>query len=195
MVKQVVIISGLGDRLTNLKIATFWWKHFGFNMHIIETNWRGKENYLTKVNRIKKEVVKITKSGPTSIVGTSAGGSMAFNIFLDLWPSVNKAINICGRLTHGTETGFRSFESRTKTSPAFAKSVIEFEKRSKKITKDQLKGMLCIRSGIYDELVPDNTSIIQDIKHIEIPLPEHGLCITAALTVFAKKDIFRFLHQ
>jgi hypothetical protein len=190
MIEQsIVILGGLGDRIQNIKLATGFWSKYGFKSHVLDERWKDKENFRDKFNRLKREVNKIK---PDAIIGTSAGGSVGFNLFLDLWPQINKTINICGRLKVGDVD---NFNLRTKNYPVFAESVIICETRISKLTKAQKARMLCIQSGIWDELVPANTSHIDGVKLIELPVPEHVLCITSALTVFAKRDIFSFLME
>ena len=58
-----------------------------------------------------------------SLIGTSAGGSAAVNAFMERKSKIHRVINICGRLRVGPTTGFRSFDSKTKSSPAFTESV------------------------------------------------------------------------
>jgi hypothetical protein len=188
--QQVAIFSGLGDRVKLLKLTTLVWKYYGLTPHVLNVGWKDGEDFDTKYIRLIKETKDITKLGPTAIMGTSAGGSMAFNIFMELWPGINSAINVCGRLKKGDENDFRE---KTQTSQAFAKSVAMFEEKIPKLTQEQKQRMLIIRSRIYDECVPKETSEVKGIKQIELPIPGHGLCISAEVTIFAERDIFKFI--
>ncbi|MCX6794225.1 MAG: hypothetical protein NTY06_03950, partial [Candidatus Gottesmanbacteria bacterium] len=105
---------------------------------------------------------------------------------------IHRVVNICGRLRVSPTTGFRSFASRTKSSPAFAQSVKLFEKREGDLQAADKKRMMTVRAMFGDELVPSDTATVDGAYNIAIPTTEHVLTIAAALTVFSK-PIIKFL--
>ena len=95
--------------------------------------------------------------------------------------TIYKSINICGRLRPGNQTGFRSFNTRTKSSHKFAQSVLQFTQKEKFLTTSQQKRMMTISPLFGDELVPKNTCLLNKSKNIFLPTVGHSLTIICAL--------------
>ena len=126
------------------------------------------------------------------MVGTSAGGSAAFNVFLERPAQVLRVVNICGRLKRGLG-GRRSIERMSSSSPAFRHSVEMLEDRMQVVTPGQRKRMMTVRALLGDEFVPADTTFFPGANNIVIPTGEHIISIGAALTVFSK-PILDFLQ-
>lgn len=129
-----------------------------------------------------------------SLVGTSAGGSCALNAFIERKVVIHKVISICGRLKIGPTSGFRSFESRSKSSRAFAQSVQLCEKSISALSKQERAKIMSVRPQFGDEVVPPQTTYIQGVYNITIPTIEHVFSIGMALTLFSKPLIL-FLKE
>jgi len=137
---------------------------------------------------------QLNKREKVSLVGTSAGGSAVINAFAERRDKVHRVINVCGRLREGTQTGFRSFKERTKSSPPFAQSIEFCETHLESLTENDKRKIMTVRSMFGDELVPSDTVIIEGANNIQVPAPEHVFTITTALTLFSKR-LIDFLKQ
>src|SRR3989339_1588713 len=122
---KVIIVPGLGDETNIIRLFTNHWRSHGLEPVIHSVGWHDdKNNFESKLRNIVKLIDKFSKEGSTvSLVGTSAGGSAVLNAFIERKNKIHKVVNICGRLSAGTQKGFRSFEARTNSSPAFAQSI------------------------------------------------------------------------
>ena len=129
-----------------------------------------------------------------SIIGCSAGGSAALNALLKRPGKVERAINVCGRLRRGRQKGFRSFESRTRSSKSFAQSVDFFEQHEESLSDEERKRVMTVRPLFGDELVPADTVSLSGACNIVIPSIEHVFSIYAALTIFSSR-LCRFLKD
>lgn len=193
---KVIIIPGLGDQIKLTSFVTRDWKKYSIEPIIYSMDWRDGQGYESKSNAFRKFIKELAKDGSKiSIVGCSAGASMALNLLFENPDSIYKVVSVCGRLRQGNQTGFRSLKSRAKTSPAFAESVTLLESRQEYLNQEQRKRILTIRPLFGDELVPANTAVIDGGKNITIPTMEHSLSIYLALSIFSKPLINFLVDQ
>lgn len=188
----VIIIPGLGDGVKKMELATNHWRRYGLEPMVCSMSWRDGEDFKPKLGRLTVLVDNMAKKGYVSVVGTSAGGSAALNTFLERKNRVHKVVNVCGRLRVGTHDGIHSFEARTASSPAFAQSVARLESRLSELTVKDIAKIMTIHPLFGDELVPSDTTTIEEARNITIPTTEHGLSIAMALTLFSG-PLIRFL--
>ena len=193
--KKVIIIPGLGDKVKWTKIATRNWREHGIEPIIYSMNWHDGESFKIKLNKLVKLADSLSKEGSKiSVIGCSAGASVALNLFIKRQNIIDRVVSVCGRLRKGHQTGFRSLETRAKTSPAFMESVELFESQEKNLNQDQRKIIMTIRPLFGDELVPSDTAVIKDGQNITVPTIEHSLSIYMALSIFSK-PLINFLNK
>lgn len=184
----VIIVPGLGDN-RGLDLLTKVWRWPGVRTVVFKSEWKSSENYQSKLERLLDLIDKELAKGKVSLVGTSAGGSLVLNAFSERKDKINRVITICARLRKGQIHGFRGFEERTKEYPAFAESITRAEESEKMVDKSKI---MTVRALLGDELVPNNTAMIDGAKNIAVPLGEHMLSIAGSLTVFSR-PIVEFL--
>lgn len=186
--QRVIVIPGLRDHLKPITLATNHWRHHGLEPVVYSMEWTDERvkfpSKLAELGDLIKEFA--IKGDEVSLVGCSAGGSMAINAFFESENRVHKVINVCGRLRTGFSKGFRSLDRRSKSSPAFKQSVELCERRIEELSTSDLKKIMTMRAMLGDELVPAETSILEGAYNTTIPTVEHILSIGAALTVFSK---------
>jgi len=186
---KILLIPGLGDQSLHLRFITKQWKKFGLDVIVCPVGWRDGEAFTLKLNRLLKLVDGFTKDGHTvSLIGNSAGGSAVLNVFAARKNAIYRVVNICGRLRTGTTKGFQSFENRTHTSIAFAQSITMLEEAEKTFTAKDRAKIMTIRP-LFDELVPDDTLLIQGATNVQIPILFHSSGILSALTLFSNQVI------
>lgn len=191
----VIFIPGLGNDTRKLEFITRFWAKYGLKPLIYPINWHSQEknfsHYLTELSKLINDF--ISKGNNVSVIGCSAGGSAALNAFYEN-NKIHKVVNVCGRLKKGSQKGFRSYNTRTKSSSLFAQSVEMCETKINNLSKIDRKRIMTIRPLLGDELVPGNTIIIRGANNILLPTGEHLITIGTALTIFAKK-IINFLKN
>ena len=180
----VIFVPGLGSDVSKARLATNFWHGKGFNPVVFDMQWRDGEHFEPKFRRLLGLVDEQLDKGKVSLVGMSAGGSAVGNAFLERRNKVNAMVNVCGRLRGGTVTGFRSFANMTKTSVAFAESVVRFEEGEPSLTESDRQRVLTLRS-LADELVPGETSTITGATNLRISSIEHMLSISLAVTLYS----------
>ena len=188
---SVIIVPGLGNDTNKLQWATKHWRKFGLEPVIHSVGWHnGETEFQPKLERLVSLIDQLTDKGDVvSLVGTSAGGSAVLNAYFERKDTIYRVVSVCGRLYKGAQVGFRSYETRTVSSPAFAQSVQLCETRLASLTEGDKKKIMRVRAMFGDELVPADTAIIKGVYNTQVPTPEHMLSIGAALTVFSKPII------
>jgi aryl-alcohol dehydrogenase-like predicted oxidoreductase len=186
---QILILPGLSGNTKMVERATKHWEKDGIDVIVHDVKWKDESTDLeTKLEEISRKVAELTKKGPVSLIGLSAGGSAAFNTFLKNSDFINKAISICGRLREG-EHKYRSLEKKFAKSKSFKESVLLFEKQENNIPEELKKRMLTTSARFGDQHVPADTSYIENVQHIKVPMGEHSTTIGLTLTVFKDKLI------
>lgn len=155
-----IVIPGLGDNspssIKRIEWLTSHWRKADITPLVHAVFWRDGEPFEPKLISLLRLIDSISKTSDISLVGTSAGASLAFHAFLERKDVIHKAVNVCGRLRTGNHK-IRSLENMAKTSIAFKQSVQAFEKREKELTKEDRQKILTIRPFFGDELVPADT--------------------------------------
>lgn len=192
---KVIIIPGLGDEISKIQFATNHWRNHGLEPVVHSVGWHDGENdFQPKLERLVELIDQLTDKGDiVSLVGTSAGGSAVLNAFIERKDRIHRVVNVCGRLKAGTQRGFRSFEARTASSPAFAQSIKLCEAQEAFLSEADRQKIMTVRAMFGDELVPADTTILRGAFNTQIPTPEHMFTIGMALTVFSK-PIILFLN-
>ena len=114
----VIIIPGLGDYVGHIEMATGNWPRSGLHPIVFPIGWHNHETFETKLQKLCTLVDKLSKTGSEiSVVGCSAGGSAALNLFIERSHALKNAVSVCGMLREGHRTGLRSFSARPKPAP------------------------------------------------------------------------------
>ena len=192
----VIIIPGLSDETRGLLSVTRHWRRYGLEPIVHAVGWHdGEDSFQRKLNKLVSLIDALSKRSDTvSIIGTSAGGSAALNAFCVRKEKVQSVISICARLRTGPLHGYRSFQSKTASSPAFAQSVKMFEQREKALRVSDRQKIMTVRALFGDELVPSETAIVDGAYNTTVPTPEHLFSIGMSLTFFSR-PLLMFLSR
>ncbi|MEK7141135.1 MAG: hypothetical protein AAB800_01160, partial [Patescibacteria group bacterium] len=172
------------------------WRWYGLDPVVYSVGWRdGEYSFRQKLKRLVAMIDEIVNNADRiSLIGTSAGGSAAVNAFMERKSKIHRVINICGRLRVGPTTGFRSFDSKTKSSPAFTESVRLCERGIEQLPLPDRRKIMTVRALFGDELVPPETAIVDGAHNIHVPTGEHMVSIGAALTLYSG-PLISFLNK
>jgi hypothetical protein len=190
----VILVPGLSDNYSFSLILIWWWKQQGINLVVFETNWKSDENYQTKLDRLLNLIDKESENNRVSLVGTSAGGSLVINTYNQRKDKIHKIITVCSRLRKGKINGYRGFEKVTKNYPAFKESVIKTEINEKIFSKEDRQKIMTIHALLGDELVPANTTTINQAKNIIVPMGGHMISIASNMTIFSR-PLIKFIAE
>jgi len=192
--KKVLIIPGLGEYDEYVEMLTRCWRKYGLEPVIHQMHWSDGEHFALKLEKLVAVVDALSKDGSViSLVGLSAGASAALNLFLERDHAIDRVVSICGRIRKGDQTGYRSFETRTKSSRAFAESVMLFAKEEKSLSVEQRKRIMTVRPLFGDALVPASTTHIDGARNVTIPTAGHIFSIGMSLSI-CSRPILQFLN-
>jgi len=176
-----IIIPGLGSRTGFAKWATRdWEKKFGITPMVnpICIDWKNDGKLLQKrIQQLKDEILRIQQDGsPVILIGVSAGGSLALNVFAEIPTELTYVVNVSGRLR---SLGWPSLSSATKGNPLFRASVELCEQRITKLTSEVLSKVITYR-GWVDEAVPLSSSVVLGARNVQVCSVAHSLNIASA---------------
>jgi pimeloyl-ACP methyl ester carboxylesterase len=196
MSDAVIIVPGLGDdhplSQTVLKHATSHWYKAGLDVLIHPVHWRDGEPFQPKLKRLLATIDATAQKKRVSLVGTSAGASLAFSAFSQRLSVVHKAVNVCGRLRAGNHY-LRSLARMARTSHAFYEAVTFFEKKTPILTSTDRRRLMTIRPFFGDQLVPHDTANLDGAHNRWVYTAEHMLGIYLSLKL--SNPIIEFLKQ
>jgi predicted peptidase len=100
-------LPGLGDH-QNAGIQTMAlkkWQKFGLKTHFQTIGWNNSELYKSKLNKILKAIDELPDQQIISLVGASAGASMAINVYAARKSRISAVILICGKINRPQTLG------------------------------------------------------------------------------------------
>lgn len=186
---HIIIIPGLGNRVDEHVWATRSWGEFGIIPHVFDTRWQVEEKgFPEKLGRLLELVDSLSRADSRiSIIGNSAGSSLALNLFAKRKRSIDRIIINCGRVREGDWPWF-TFNQATARSPSFKDSVLHSQKNEGTLTPDDRRKILTIRP-LFDEVVPPTTITIPGAINRVIPTIEHSFTIMLTMTILRKQII------
>lgn len=184
---RVIVIPGLGDEVNKISWAVSHWRKYDLEPFVQRMGWHdGEQDFQPKLRTLLKMIDQYVEDDDrVSLVGCSAGGSAVLNAFFERRDVVHRVINVCGRLRKGNQRSFRSFKTRTVSSPSFAQSVRLFESREDLLSESDREKVMTVIALLGDELVPADTTVLRGAYNTIVPAPEHVLSIAMALTIFS----------
>lgn len=190
---HVVIIPGLGNEIQKHAWASDRWKKSGIIPHVFDAKWKTEENGFNKKLDEALELVDvlIATGKKVSVIGNSAGSSLAINIFGQRKGKIHRVVVNCGRVRTKDWPWF-TFNQATASSPSFRESVLRSEKIISELSVTERKKILTLRP-LFDEVVPPWTVPIAGATNEITPSVEHVATIALNMTLFSGR-IIKFLR-
>ncbi len=188
----IIYITGLGDRKPSLqRWAIKLWKIFGnVSPELFQNNWGDKRPFKEKRNRLLARIDELVAQGHrVSLVGTSAGASMALTAFALRKKDISGVVCVCGKINR-PDTVSRAYYA---ANPAFEESMSQLNDRLRELSTDDKRKILSIHP-LYDQTVPVTDTYIKGVKSRRIPTVFHVPSIALCLTVFSFV-IIKFLKK
>lgn len=194
---NIIFLPGLNDQHpVQRKLVSLFpllWEELHIKLHVIPMYWEKREPYHKKQKRILTVVDSLlTTHRQVAIMGQSAGGSAAGNIFAARKNKLACFINITGRLKEGFSV-YPSLKHAARNSRSFAESVKLFEtKNEPKLSMEDRKRILTIRPFI-DEVVPADCVPVYGATNLVAPFPEHAIG-GILIDIFYREKIRSFIR-
>ncbi len=190
MATPVLYINGLGNGewqqrqhwvLGNLE-------HHGYKIEHAHLDWLSDKSFQEHLDETTQKAERLLAGqGRLAIIGSSAGGSMAFNVFGELKTKNVMAVNMCGRLSEGDlnpldwrKLSTMAHRGTSRASQSFYDSVKFCETETMPNLTDDQKKRLFIFHQLFDFVVPHQTMLIPGVDNRRLPVVGHGLGILMA---------------
>lgn len=190
MNNAVLYINGLGDGEWHYRqrMLAKDLESYGYELEHSHLNWLSNKSFQEHLEETTEKAESILRNqGKLAIVGSSAGGSMAMNVFKELDSENAIAVNMCGRLAEGTLAGWdwrklttMAHLGTSRASRSFYDSVKFCETETAPSLTARQKKQLFIFHQLFDFVVPHQTMLIQGVQDRRLPAIGHGLGIFLA---------------
>ncbi|HEV7454986.1 MAG TPA: hypothetical protein VGO07_07040 [Candidatus Saccharimonadales bacterium] len=173
-----------------VKLLPAFWNRRGFYGHIIAPGWETGD-FESKLRSVITKIDELTNQGHfVSLVGQSAGSSLALNAFVARREFVAGLVILTGRLR---EAGEPSLDYATRHSPAFAESVRRAEIALNRLPAVDRLRIITIRPSV-DKVVPSSSVPIKGAINLKSRLRGHSFG-GAMLASFASGQWLTFLSS
>lgn len=150
-------------------------------------------SYEARLKRLTDKIEDLIQDDMrVSLLGLSAGGSVAINAFSEKKDGIDSVVNVGGRLRSG-EVVFPKSKSENDNNFLFRESVERCEKNIEGLASADKRKILTVRP-LWDEFAPINFATISGANNIQNIAFEHILGIILAMTAY-KNKIFSFIKS
>lgn len=179
--RYIFYIPGLGGRYDSWRsTALKFWRWHGITAELLPTDWEGRESYEKKYQRVRRRVAAtISEGGVVSLVGESAGSSIALRLYAEL-PAVHSVVTIAG--ANNTSSSISPFVLRR--ARAFSASRQAAHNCVATLSDDRCRRVHTV-NGIFDRVVSVKDSAIAGSRARRIPVIGHFATIAACLTLLS----------
>lgn len=190
-IHTIIYIPGLGDhKLGRQASIVKWWRIFGVHPVIYTMNWLENGTFEHRMEELQKKIDGLIKEGhAVSIVGVSAGASVALSIFSKRKDVMHRAVCLCGKIGNLDAINPRYF----KRHPNFYPSVKELQRSLPALTAKDKERILSIRP-LFDEVVPVKDSVLTGSMHKILPTIGHVPSIAYGISI-GSFGIIRFIKR
>lgn len=190
MAHHVIYIHGFGDSKPDGQNALVkLWRVFGVRTHYSPVYWAKDEAYKIKLGKLLSLVDQLSIENTVSVIGVSAGASMAMNIYAERKNKINRVIFIVGKLLYPETVQESIFQKH----PVFRGSVFAADENFKQMSKTDKNKMLTMYA-LVDNTVPILASMLPGVKHKRILALGHIPAIYIAIT-FYSYSITKFIKS
>ena len=176
---HVVIIPGIFKREGFVRRFRTALESNDTTVEVYRIAWVGKDSSHASYAILRQKIQDKVRDGyAVSLIGTSAGASVARLLFNDPSLRIASLVTICGPVTDPNTVIFRIGK---RISPTW-KSTLE---QSSVIAKDIAPSRITTIIPRFDELVPLRAMHIEGANTVRIPGVEHLLSITAATSQYS----------
>lgn len=189
---SIIYITGLGDHHPVLqRIAIKGWYIFGgVQPELFQNNWGDKRSFQEKRDRLLARIDELVSQGHViSLVGTSAGASMALTAFTLRKKDISGVVCVCGKINRPEIVSQAYYAA----NPAFREAMYQLSDRLDELSINDKSKILSIHP-LYDQTVPVEDTYIEGVKKSRIPTVFHVPSIALCLTIFSFV-IMRFLKK
>lgn len=191
MKHYVLYIPGLSDhRGTFQQRAVKLWPLYGLRGEFVPMQWNDGEVFEQKQRRILDRIDQLNAEGyEVSLVGTSAGGGAALNVFASVPDKIHRVVVICATIGGGEHYSEHTYRK----NPAFRGSMKQISTSLKTLTIDQFQRILAIQP-LHDSIVRPSFARLPSGRNRRMFTVGHAFSIGYAITLGMPKTV-RFIKR
>ncbi len=189
-IHSVIYIPGIGDTKTTFQeIAAKSWKFWGVKPHTFPMRWADGKPFEPKFQSLLAYIDDLLAKGHlVSLVGASAGASVALNAFAAR-PQIHGVVCISGKVNRPEAIG--AWYHRN--APSFVESAHQSQKSLTNLSPQQ-RSRITSRYALVDVIVPKRDSHIPGAQNKTVLSIGHSPTIALQLTLGAPNHL-RFLKN
>lgn len=177
---HIIYIPGLGDNYDSLRRLLLWfWPVYGVSVEFLSSGWSNGETFAVKKQRIIDAARRAQDRGARVVLlGESAGGSLALNVYATIPDSIDRVVTLCGKNT-GPDNVSPVLYRRNEP---FRVSMQQVGESVRSLTLSQRQRVTSVYP-FYDPTVPINETFIPDCRRVRIWSVGHLISILVGLTI------------
>jgi pimeloyl-ACP methyl ester carboxylesterase len=181
MTNYILYIPGLGDGYDSFRQrALRFWALYSVNARLVPMNWYGIETYDDQFQRSSDIILSLAKNGARiSLVGESAGASMAINLFA-AHPEITSLVTIAGVNQATTPVAPRTLRK----GPSFEESRRRVGDSLVMLSQARRRNIHTV-SALFDSVVMARYSRMNGANNHRILAIGHFMTIAICLTVYS----------
>ncbi len=183
MAKTLIIyIPGLGDGYDSLRrFFLFFWRIYGVDVDFVSSSWVNGETFEVKMQRVVDAIHQAQATGDRVVLlGESAGGSMALNVYAAHSAFIDRVVTLCGKNTRPDTVSPVLY----RRNEAFRTSMYRVGDAVQRLSVSQRQRITSIYP-FYDPTVPIHETFVPDCRRVRIWSVGHLVSILIGLTFAA----------
>ncbi len=189
---HVIYIPGLGDGYDGARrFLLGLWRYRDVSVALVPMRWMVDDGFETKRQRVYDAIDKAQRQNKRIVlIGESAGGSMAVNVYASRKDEIARVVTLCGKNTHPETVSPRLYQK----NPAFRASMSAISESIGLLDRESRQRFTSIHP-LYDPVVPVSETFLADCRKVRIFIFGHIvpiLCLLSFLSPIVIREIRRY---
>lgn len=179
---HVIYIPGLGDNYDPTRRCLLGlWRYRNITTELIPMEWSVDDGFELKRQRVYTAIDRArSKNKRIVIVGESAGGSMAVNVYAARTKDIAHVVTLCGKNTHPETVSPQLY----KKNPAFRDSMNSVDE-SIRLLSDNARRHFTSIYPLHDPVVPVHETLLAGCRQVRIFAYGHLVPILLLISLFS----------
>lgn len=192
MPHHAIYIPGLGDNknVIGQRLAVGLWRIWGVKPHLYQMKWGDKQPYGPKFEGLLTLINQLLQTGTVSLVGSSAGATVAINAYAAQPHLIQAVVSIAGKINNPQTIG----PHYLRDNPAFGESAQLAVSSLAQLRPKERRRILSLFAAV-DPVVPARDSMIDGATNRRLPTMGHSVTIGTQLIIGAPWFLHFIKHQ
>lgn len=179
---HVIYIPGLGDGYDRSRLFLLrLWRYRDITVELVPMLWSVDDGFEAKRQHVYDAIDRaLAKNKRIILVGESAGGSMAVNVYAARSGDISKVITLCGKNTHPETVSKKLYQKH----PAFRQSMNNVNASIRRLEISDRQRFTSIYP-LHDPVVPVSETLLPDCRRVRVFAYGHLVPILLCLSVYS----------